>query len=204
MKISKRKLTILGAALIFFSVLGTLFVYNWNQYLKVREQFKDCNDSWCVNLTGNVNYEMSIGISYLLNDTFDRIENREFQILNRVETQYNKTMSGVILWDILNQTDFLRDNSTLLRFQASDGYRSFEIPIRIIKEFPEMVIIVTHIDGQRINLKENGGDGPLMGGVDYPCITNDPELEQIFSDRQQDFVYNSQYNVKYLDTIIII
>lgn len=203
-KISKRHATIIGASFIFFSVLGTLFIYNWNQYQANRDQFKDCNDAWCLKISGNVNYDMFVGISYLLNDSFARVENQEFQILNSFETKYNKTLSGVVLWDVLNQTGLLRDNSTLIRFQASDGYKSIELPLRIIQNFPEMIIIVTHIDGQLIPYKENGGDGPLMAGVDYPSIINDNELEQIFSDSQQDFVYNSQYNVKYLDSIIII
>ncbi|WP_371804206.1 hypothetical protein [Candidatus Lokiarchaeum ossiferum] len=203
-KISKRHISIIGASIIFFSILGTLFIYNWNQYQTNRDQFKNCNDSWCVRISGNVNYEMSVGISYLLNDSFARVENQEFQVLNSFETNYNKTLSGVVLWDILNQTGLLRGNSSLIQFQASDGYKSFKLPLRIIQNFPKMIIIVTHIDGKLIPPKENGGDGPLMAAVDYPSLINDSEVEQIFNDNQQDFVYNSQYNVKYLNSIIII
>ncbi len=197
-------MTIFGASIIFFIILGSLFIYNWMEYQAIREKFEDCDDSWCVYISGNVNYEMFVGISYMLNDSFSRVENREFQFFNSFGTRYNKTLSGVVLWDMLNQPNFLTDDANLIRFEASDGYKSIELPISIIRDFPEMVILVTHIDGQLIETKEDGGDGPLMAAVDFPSIMDNEEIIKIFEDHQQDFVYNSLYNVKYLDSIIVI
>jgi len=81
---------------------------------------------------------------------------------------------------------------------------TFEFPIRLIRIHPEMVIIVTHEDGQLLKPKELGGDGPLTAAVDFDCIKDDSEVQQIFEDNHQDFVHNSKFNVKYLDTIIVI
>ena len=199
-----RTRNIIIATIIFSSILGSLFYYNWSQYAKIKEDFEDCDDSYCIRIMGNVNFEIFIGISYLLNDTFTLVENVEFHVVNSVGTEYNRTLSGVMLLDILTLYNLLGDEAEYIRFQSMDGYKTYNFPIRLIKDNPEMVIIVTHEDGKLLNPKELGGNGPLMAAVDYDCIKNDSEMQQIFEDKNQDFVHNSKFNVKYLDTIIVI
>lgn len=199
-----RTRNIIIATIIFSAILGSLFYYNWNLYMETKDQFKECDDSCCLRITGNVSDDKFIGISYLLNGSFTRLENVEFYVLNSFGTEYNKTISGVILLDILDLYNLLGDDAEYIRFQALDGYKSYNLPIRLIKDNPEMVIIVTHEDGQLLKSKEMGGNGPLMVAVNYDCIKDDSEMQQIFEDKNQDFVHNSKYNVKYLDTIIVI
>ena len=202
MKARTRKIII--AVIIFSSIFGTLFIYNWNQYMETKDQFLECDDSSCLRITGNVSNEKFIGISYLLNESFDRVEDVEFHVVNSVGTEYNRTLSGVMLLDILKLYNLLRDDAEYIRFQSMDGYTTFNFPIRLIRNHPEMVIIVTHEDGELLESKESGGNGPLAAAVDFDCIKDDLEVQQIFKDYNQDFVHNSKYNVKYLDTIIVI
>jgi len=192
------------ATIIFSAIFGSLFIYNWNIYMETKNQFEVCDDSSCLRITGNVNAEKFIGISYLLNESFTRVENVEFHVVNSVGTEYNRTLSGVILLDILKLYNLLGEDAEYIRFKSIDGYTTYNFPIRLIRSNPEMVIIVTHEDGQLLDPKEFGGDGPLAAAVDYDCIKDDSELQQIFEDNHQDFVHNSKFNVKYLDTIIVI
>ena len=204
MKFSRRNQAIGIISLIFFSSLGALFIYNWQEYQRLQEKFEECTDSYCLYISGNVNYEMFIGITSLLNGTFPRVEDAEFQVLNSYGNEYNRTVSGVPLWYLLNQTYLLKEDSLHIRFQASDGYKSLELPIQVLQNFPEMVLVVTHVDGELLDYKEDGGDGPLMAAVNFPSIADNTDVEQIFTNWHQDFVHNSKYNVKNLDSIIVI
>ncbi len=202
MKARTQKIII--ATIIFSAFFGALFYYNWNLYMKTKEQFKECDDTSCLRITGNVNDDKFIGISYLLNESFTRVEDVEFHVVNSVGTEYNRTLSGVMLLDILNLYNLLGEDAEYIRFQSMDGYTTYNFPIRLIRENPEMVIIVTHEDGKLLESKAKGGNGPLAAAVDYDCIKDDSELQRIFEDKNQDFIHNSKFNVKYLDTIIVI
>ncbi|MHA1720283.1 MAG: hypothetical protein ACTSWX_04935 [Promethearchaeota archaeon] len=202
MKTRTRNLII--ASIVFSAILGTLFYYNWNRYIETKNLFKECNDTCCLRFTGNVIDEKFIGISYLLNGSFERVENAEFHVVNSVGTEYNITVSGVKLWDILKIFNLLGDDAKYIRFQSIDGYITYNFPIRLIRNNPELVLIVTHEDGQLLKPKEKGGDGPLKVAIDYDCIKDDPEMQRIFEENHQDFVHNSKFNVKNLDTIIVI
>jgi len=203
-KMKARTRNIIIATIIFSSIFGSLFIYNWNLYMETKDQFKECDDSSCLRITGNVSNEKFIGISYLLNETFTRVEDVEFYVLNNVENEENRTLSGVVLLDILKLYNLLREDAEYIRFQSIDGYTSLNFPIRLIRNNPEMVIIVTHEDGQLLKSKDSLGDGPLAAAVDFDCIKDDSEVQQIFKDNHLDFVHNSKFNVKYLDTIIVI
>ena len=202
MKARTRNIVI--ATIVFSSIFGSLFIYNWNLYMETKDQFKVCDDSSCLRITGNVSNEKFIGISYLLNESFTRVENVEFNVVNAMGNEEIRNISGVILLDILKLYSLLGDDAEYIRFQSMDGYTTFNFPIRLIRNHPEMVIIVTHEDGQLLKPKELGGDGPLAAAVDFDSIKDDSEVQQIFEDYNQDFVHNSKYNVKYLDTIIVI
>ena len=199
-----RTRNIIIATIVFSAIFGTLFIYNWNLYMETKDQFEVCDDSSCLRITGNVSNEKFIGISYLLNESFTRVEDVEFHVLNMAGEEENRTISGVMLWDILKSYNLLGEDAEYIRFKSIDGYTTYNFPIRLIRSNPEMVIIVTHEDGQLLDSKEMGGDGPLAAAVDYDCIKDDSEMQQIFEDNHQDFVHNSKFNVKYLDTIIVI
>ena len=199
-----RTRNIIIATIIFSAIFGSLFIYNWNLYMETRNQFEACDDSSCLWVTGNVNADKFIGISYLLNESFTRVENVEFHVVNSVGTEYNRTLSGVMLLDILKIYNLLGEDAEFIRFQSMDGYTTYNFPIRLIISNPEMVIIVTHEDGQLLDSKEMGGDGPLAAAVDFDCIKDDSEMQQIFEDKNQNFVHNSKFNVKNLDTIMVI
>ncbi len=199
-----RSLNIIIAIIIFSAIFGSLFYYNWNLYMETKDQFNECDDSCCLRITGNVSDEKFIGISYLLNGSFTRVEDVEFHVLNMAGVEENRTISGVILWDILISYNLLGEDAEYIRFQSIDGYTTFNIPIRLIRSNPEMVIIVTHEDGQLLEPKTADGDGPLAAAVDFDCIKDDSEMQQIFEDNYQDFVHNSKLNAKNLDTIIVI
>ncbi|QEE16631.1 hypothetical protein DSAG12_02461 [Promethearchaeum syntrophicum] len=199
-----RTRNIIIATIIFSAIFGSLFIYNWNIYMETKNQFENCDDSSCLWITGNVNADKFIGISYLLNESFIRVENVEFNIVNSVGTEYNRTLSGVMLLDILKIYNLLREDAEYIRFQSMDGYTTYNFPIRLIRSNPEMVIIVTHENGQLLDSKELGGNGPLAAAVDFDCIKDDSEMQQIFEDNNQDYVHNSKFNVKYLDTLIVI
>ena len=199
-----RSRNIIIAIIIFSAIFGSLFYYNWNLYMETKDQFNECDDSCCLRITGNVSDEKFIGISYLLNESFTRVEDIEFHVVNSFEKEYNRTLSGVMLLDILTLYNLLGDEAEYIRFKSMDGYTTFNFPIRLIRNNPEMVIIVTHEDGQLLKSKESGGIGPLAAAVDFDCIKDDSEMQQIFEDNHQDFVHNSKFNVKWLDTIEVI
>ncbi len=199
-----RSRNIIIAIIIFSAIFGSLFYYNWNLYMETKDQFNECDDSCCLRITGNVSDEKFIGISYLLNESFTRVEDIEFHVVNSFGTEFNRTLSGVMLLDILTLYNLLRDEAEYIKFKSMDGYTTYNFPIRLIRNNPEMVIIVTHEDGQLLKSKESGGIGPLAAAVDFDCIKDDSEMQHIFEDNHQDFVHNSKFNVKYLDTIEVI
>jgi len=84
-----RTRNIIIATIIFSSIFGSLFFYNWNLYMETKDQFKVCDDSTCLRITGNVSNEKFIGISYLLNESFSRVEDVEFHVVNNFGTEYN-------------------------------------------------------------------------------------------------------------------
>jgi hypothetical protein len=204
-KLSPRNKKILLFSFVFVTVFGILFYYNWQQYQKELNQFQSsCSESNCLKIYGNVDDDLYIGISALLDDTFDREENIDFFMINRFSTEFSVKVSGVQLFDVLGKADILSGNATRIIFESIDGFKSFELPISIIKNNPTLILIVTHVNGVTIPSKDNGGDGPLKSVVSYDTIKNNTEIQQIFAENNVDFVFNTIYNVKYLSAIKII
>lgn len=197
----RRKIIFLSFSLIFFSTLGVLFAYNWQIRQDLLTKFKVCDDDWCIHFYGNVDQEMFVGISYLLNDTFERVENVPFHQVNMYNNTMDYNVSGVKLWDIISDLRILTSEAKSFRFEAIDGYVSYELPIEILRNFPDRILIITHINGKLIPPQEEGGSGPLKVAVFMDAIADNPEIEATFEKYNQEFVHNSKFSVKYLNMI---
>jgi hypothetical protein len=203
-KISRRNLKILLSSLVFLSILVPLIAVNLIEFQQ-RVLLMQCGESWCIRIYGNVKEEFNIGLSYFeKNDPFDYISVDSVAMLNRVGTSWTQAYAGVSLSDIFELTDCIPDNATLLRFEAVDGYKSFNLPIRIVTDNPDQIIICNSENGQILATKEQGGEGPLKSYVPLELIQNDAEVQQIYSDVGLDTVFNSAFSVKWLDAIYII
>ncbi|MCP4763985.1 MAG: hypothetical protein GY870_19590 [archaeon] len=193
-----RNIKIMASIIIFISIVGILFVYNWSLIPK-----NDC-ESDCIVIYGNVSEEWSISVSSLRGIFYNREENMEFNMLNSYSTEWTILVSGVQLWDIFEKLDIINDNAEFIKFVASDGYFSPKLPIAIIRDNPESVILATHEDGELIKNKTQGGDGPIIPIVELDVVQNNETVIQIFEEINEDFVHNSKYKVKYLSRIEII
>jgi hypothetical protein len=123
---------------------------------------------------------------------------------NSWATQYRKTVAGVSLADILQKTNFISEDAKYIQFQANDGFSSFKLPLQVVYDNPQYVLLIHRVNGQDLGFKEEGDDGPIMGFVALEAIQNNPEIIKIFQENGQDAIYNSVYNVKWVSTILII
>ncbi|MHA1520001.1 MAG: hypothetical protein ACTSRK_07435 [Promethearchaeota archaeon] len=143
-----------------------------------------------------------LNVSYdaLLDGTYTTFRDIPYLFLNRVNTTYNLTITGVSLADILQTNNILRENATYVQFVGVDGAKSFYFPLRIILADVKNVLIVTEEDGAAPD------DGPLKIAVFMEGIVNDPEMIQYFQENcapGEDFVHNSKYAWKWLTAIRI-
>ncbi|MHA1584587.1 MAG: hypothetical protein ACTSVU_03645 [Promethearchaeota archaeon] len=200
-KKKSRTRNIIFAGVIFGLILGSLFYYNWQQYQDIQKKYGQCHDSACLRIYGSIPYERFVGITELMNGTFERVENITYFTLNSFNNSLSTTISGVLLWDILQKTGIDLSDAQYFRFESNDGYKTFEIPISLLRNHPEGFFIITQIDGEPIHPKSEGGDGPLKSGVLFSVLQENAEMQQIFTKYNQDFVHNSKFNVKCLDAI---
>ncbi len=200
---NRRKIALMIFGIVFFASIGGLFAYNWQQRQDILSKFQDCEDDWCLRIYGNVQSELLIGISYLLNDTFERRENVSFHQLNMYNNTREFNISGVVLWDILKKSGIVGTDASSFRFESTDGYETYLLPISILKEHSDEILIVTHIDGEIIPYQADGGDGPLKVAVFMEAIQENPSVQKTFDEYNQNFVHNSKFSVKYLNMIQI-
>lgn len=209
-------LTRRNAAIVIFSVafvtaVVALFIYNWQSTQVVqtpqspRSQWNCVNETWCVNIYGDVQQEAHIGISKLMNgSTFTWVPEKTYSMVNSYGTQENVTLAGVSLASIFNKTQILSPNATDLEFIGVDGYASFELPISVVLANPNSVILASYENGHPITTKSQGGDGPIESFVILDVLQNNPDVTEIFHDNGESTIYNSTYKCMYCDAIKIL
>ncbi|MHA1672514.1 MAG: hypothetical protein ACTSYI_02715 [Promethearchaeota archaeon] len=204
--IKKRTRNILIVTFLFCTVITTLFIYNWVEYQEVMDKYAVCEDSFCVRIYGNIQEEVFIGLSDILDGDFERLENISYDYLNMYKTSEIFNISGIRVWDVLQSIRPILGDVTYFRFEATDGYSTYLIPLRLVEAYPDDFLIVSHVDGILLQTKEEGGDGPLMSTVSMDAIANDTEIIQLFQDMLLpgfDHVHNSKFSVKYLNAIYL-
>ena len=203
----KRYIGIFIGALIFVST----FVYLYNDTMTPIREDEElrktvCDDTWCIKLYGDIDETIYVGLQYCLNDTYQTETDKEFFVKNSFDNDLTEKVTGVQLWDVIQKNKVDISNATVIVFYANDGYKSFALPIDIVKNHPSEVLIVTHEWGQKLKTKEDGGTGPLKIYVGYDVVVNDPAVIKIFEDTSPKYdpsvgVYNSAYVVKYCNAI---
>ncbi|MHA1520002.1 MAG: hypothetical protein ACTSRK_07440 [Promethearchaeota archaeon] len=204
--LQKRTRNILIASFLLSTVLVSLFIYNWVEYQEVMEKYAVCEDTSCVRIYGNIQEEVFIGLSDILDGDFDRLENISYDYLNMYKTSEIFNISGIRVWDVLQSIRPILGDVTYFRFEATDGYGTYLIPLRLVEAFPDDFLIISHVNGIPLLTKEEGGDGPLMSAVSMDAIAEDPEIIQLFQDMLLpgfDHVHNSKFSVKYLNAIYL-
>lgn len=185
-----------------------MFNYNWNQLNSSNSNNNNSNNSsepCYLKIYGNVAREQFIPYSAIAGNNYTRIENEPFEFLNSFGTRYNATISGVSLYSILIYYSLLTNTSTNIQFEADDGYKSPKLPISIMINNTNSVIIATHEKGVAYKSKSTGGDGPLVSAVKLNVIQNNQEVIDYLAEiGRADFVYNTAYKVKYLTAIYVV
>ncbi|MFX1294477.1 MAG: hypothetical protein ACFFD2_06445 [Promethearchaeota archaeon] len=170
--------------LIFFtaiiSVTIPLLVYNF----MIRNPL-----IWELTIKGNVKQEVVIHYQQITDGEFKIIEDMEFYFINSYGTEESHIYSGPTLWQILNQTDILLENSTKYYFRCYDNYVTESLWLSDIEIHPEYVIIAFKEGDQFLKPKSEGGTGPLRAIVHFNLTNPNP---------------NGEYWAKYLNEIIII
>ena len=98
----------------------------------------------------------------------------------------------------------MHDNVTHIQFRANDGYKRPKLPISVMRNFPDDVLILTHIRNARIKPKEEGGDGPLLGYCSLSALQSNEEIIQWCAENNDyggTHVYNTMFKVKYFVAI---
>ena len=199
-KILTRNRKIGASIIIFISIITILLVYNF-----ANVDYFECDEDNCIKIYGNVKEDAYIGRSDLLSGEFKIVEIDGFYVYNRFHNTYTVDIIGVQIWDILNRLDIYYDNTTRLIFESQDGYRSPSLPISIMKNFPDCVLLVTHEGGKLLKDKSSGGDGPIISAVSYNEVFENQEVLDFFDEElNQDFVYNSAYKAKWLTSIQVL
>jgi len=193
--------------IVYFLIILVLFEYNWNQ-LNLNNSNNNSNNSsepCYLKIYGNIVEEKTIPYSAIAGNNYTRIENDPFEFLNSVGTRYNATISGVSLYSLLIYYSLLTNTSKYIQFEADDGYKSPKLPLSILINNPNSVLIATHENGVVYKSKSAGGDGPLVSAVKLDAIQNNQEVIDTLAEiGRADFVYNTAYKVKYLTAIYVI
>ena len=146
---------------------------------------------WEVRIFGSgVNGTITISYDDLISGEYLQVENRVFDILNRLNYTYSYTYTGVSVWDVLQKSGILYPNATKFRFSSEDNYICDWLPLNISSSNPEKVILAYIEDGKFLETKIMGGYGPMRSVVDITLVQqfNPP-------------TYNSQFWVKYTNGI---
>lgn len=171
----------------FFGILilscGSLIIYN---YLDHKETL---NDYWNLTITGAVEEDIVISYEDLIGGQLFTIHyDVSFHLLNNYPREWDITVSGVTVEDILNYIgDKILPTASAIYFKGSDEYCTPEIPLTYISGTNVMVIFEEN--GEILKPKTEGGNGPLRSIVDFSFTDPDP---------------NSIYWVKYLNQIVIV
>jgi len=197
---TSRKKKIIIASVIFFSILISLFAYNW---LAFQGEFDECDDpNDCIRIYGNVINEKFVSGSEIQNNVlFTYVESQEYDMLNSWGTEYSKTVSGVSLNSIFERLSIIPINATYIQFEAVDNFKSFKLPIEVVRNFPNQVLLINKEYGRILKPKSDGGEGPIKGFVSLPALQNNQNVTEVFAENGENTVYNSVFNVKYLSAV---
>ena len=186
MRINRRNLKIaIFFGLLIFAATG-LLIYNVinNPDAVKKPSYLD----WTLTIKGNVKNEIDIPYTQIVNGTYYTIENAKFHIMNNFGREWDTYYTGISLWDLLNKTNILNENSSYAIFKAIDGYVSTKVDLSTIRQHKDEIIIAYKENGEILKLKDDGGDGPLHLILNFSVTDPNP---------------NTPYNVKYLNEIEI-
>jgi len=195
---------------VYLLIILVLFQFNWNQLNSTNDNNNNNNSNTSsepcyLRIYGNILEEKSIPYSAMVGNNYTRIENDPYEFLNSVGTRYNATISGVSLYSILIYYSLLTNTSRYIQFEADDGYKSPKLPLSILIDHPNSVLIATHENGVTYKAKAAAGDGPLVSAVRLDVIQNNQEVKDFLAEiGRADFVYNTAYKVKYLTAIYVV
>ena len=199
---NRKNKKIAALSIIFCSILGFLIYYNYTTLIPKLEEH--CEGPAYFYIYGNTKKNISIPLEALLNGTYSRIENQNAFFRNAFGTEFNSTISGVLLWDILQKHDIIAENATHIYFEASDGYKSPKIPLSLLSKYPDQILLLTHEKNMILKAKEEGGDGPIKGYVSISAIENNQELRDLVEMGDDHHIYNTLFAVKWVAAIKII
>lgn len=171
----------------FFGILiiscASLIVYNYIQHKET------INDYWNLTITGAIEEDVVISYESLIGGELFTIYNDiPFHMLNNFPKEWDITVAGVIVEDILNYvSDKILPSATGIYFKAADEYYTPTIPLTFITGTNVMVIYKEN--GEVLKSKTEGGDGPLRGIVNFSFTDPEP---------------NSIFYAKYLNQIVIV
>ncbi len=151
-------------------------------------------DVWNLKIYGSgTTDEILVPYSDIVSDKYLSVQDGEFVILNKFNFTYTFFYSGASIWDILEDNGVVAGYATQLRFVASDNYKSEFIPLSLVRDNPNLVIIGYEENGKILEEQSKGGTGPLRSMVNLSVtIQMSPPT------------YNSQFWVKYVNGIEVI
>ena len=85
--------------------------------------------------------------------------------------------SGVRLVDLIDGLEIQHGNANGIRFIATDGFESPFLPLDLVLENPELVIVYNAMDGEYLEGEDENGDGPLRVVMNWSVLApvpNDP------------------------------
>lgn len=189
--------------MVFIAATVTVFFINYELLVP---KFKPGDEKYfhIYGNTGSLKQNISIPMNSLYDGSFMIKEYINATFLNAFGRQYEEDIRGVVINEIFTRYDLMYENVTHIQFIAIDGYKSPKLPISVMKENPEEVLILTHIDGVQIKPKIKGGDGPLVGYCSLAVLQSNEEIIQWCAENNDyggTHVYNTMFKVKYFVAI---
>ncbi|MBD3195621.1 MAG: hypothetical protein GF317_11225 [Candidatus Lokiarchaeota archaeon] len=113
--------------------------------------------------------ELSISLSELKSDKYEKIESHTFDIKNSVGREYERIYSGVSLRSIFEVEDLISGNPSLLyfKFRGRDGYITEALPLSTVFNNLYNETIIAFADGNGHPLFE---EGPLRSVIDQSVM----------------------------------
>ena len=151
-------------------------------------EFDPLQDPNKITIEGNgISTPISLSVSELTSGKYDIVEDKTFHIKNSFDTEYDVVYSGILLWSIIEEENFLVQSPSRLefRFYARDGYSSPKfLNLSIVEANPDSVFLAFEENGVPLSV-----EGPLRSVMDQSIM---PAGE-----------YSSQYSVQKLNKIVI-
>ena len=128
---------------------------------------------WTLTFCGDVSDNKTISYTAILSGVVPLIVNGTYLYKNCASQLYNRTLSGVSVWDLIQYLQVDYGTANVIKWVCADGGISLGISLSYVQNNPNEVIIGFAEDGMYFKAYPEG-DGLLVGLINQSLV--DPDI----------------------------